>query len=53
MSWTRSLSALDILASSGMAVISEADGEAAVDTGGGVEVGVKGSPLLSVGNSIR
>jgi len=36
MSWTRSLSALDILASSGMAVI----GEAAVDAGGGVEVGV-------------
>jgi len=41
MSWTRSLSALDILASSGMAVIGEADGEAAVDAGGGVEVGVK------------
>src|SRR4029077_18203643 len=40
MSWTRSLSALDILASSGMAVIGEADGEAAVDAGGGVEVGV-------------
>jgi hypothetical protein len=32
---------LDILASSGMAVIGEADGEAAVDAGGGVEVGVK------------
>ena len=41
MSWTRSLSALDILASSGMAVIGEADGEAAVDAGGGVQVGVK------------
>src|SRR5271165_4416647 len=40
MSWTRSLSALDILASSGMAVIGEADGEAAVDAGGGVGVGV-------------
>jgi len=33
MSWTRILSALDILASSGMAVI----GGAAVDAGGGVE----------------
>src|SRR5271165_2192559 len=40
MSWTRSLSAFDILASSGMAVIRGFDGEVAVDAGGGVDVGV-------------
>jgi len=40
MSCTRSLSASDILASSGMAVIGGADGEVAVDAGGGVGAGV-------------
>jgi hypothetical protein len=49
MSWTRSLSALDILASSGMAVIGEADGEAAVDAGGGVEVGAAIGVKVSAG----
>ena len=42
MSCTRSLSASDILASSGMAVIGGADGEVAVDAGGGVGVAVGG-----------
>jgi hypothetical protein len=57
VSWTRSRSALDMLASSGMVVIGEADGDAGggvrgpagVAAGVGVVVGVKVGPGVGVG----